>query len=223
MNYRKDLHKGKIQRGNFQATIQFLIDWKHLLQGKRILEIGCGAGHLTDYLLKNGFDAFGIDISKDLINYAQTTYLHKKYILMDAQQIALPDNSFDIVLSFDVLEHLPRAEKHIDEVKRILKRDSYYIFQTPNKLFNIPFEIIKNKSFTKHRQYHCSLKTYWSLKKLFRSDFTVQIIKCDMNTDFLKNKLTKTFGTAGLIMSQIPFERFPAFLQTNFFGLAQLK
>ena len=73
---------------------------------------------------------------------------------------------FDIVLSFDVLEHIPDVDAHLSEARRVLKSNGFYLFQTPNKLTNVPFEIIKNRSLTKHKEHHCSLQTFWSLKRL---------------------------------------------------------
>ena len=78
----------------------------------------------------------------------------------------LKDLFSDIVLSFYVLEHIPDADAHLSEVRRVLKLGGFYLFQTPNKLTNVPFEIIKNGSLTKHKEHHCSLQTFGSLKRL---------------------------------------------------------
>ena len=58
------------------------------------------------------------------------------------------DQSFDTVLSFDVFEHIPDSDKHLREVRRVLKNGGQYLLQTPNKWTNIPFELLRE-----HRKY----------------------------------------------------------------------
>ena len=45
-----------------------------------------------------------------------------------------PDNSFDIIISVENLEHLPNIDQHLFEVKRVLKPNGIYLIKTPNKL-----------------------------------------------------------------------------------------
>ena len=72
----------------------------------------------------------------------------------------LKDLFFDIVLSFDVLEHIPDVDAYLLDVRGVLKSGGFRLFQTPNKLTNVLFEIRKNGSFTRYKTYHCSLQTF---------------------------------------------------------------
>jgi SAM-dependent methyltransferase len=60
------------------------------------------------------------------------------YVKTDAQEIALPDNSFDFVISTENLEHLPRPEDNIAEIRRLLRPDGLVIVATPNEEASSP-------------------------------------------------------------------------------------
>ena len=142
---------------------------------------------------------------------------------MDAQHLSFPDDYFNSVLSFDVLEHLPDVDTHLKEVGRVLKKGGYYLMQTPNKLVNIPFSVIKDRSFTAYRNYHCSLKTFWSLRRLFVCHgFEFRLLKLDIRTPFVAAKLEKYFGRIGRLLYSVPIHKLPSFMQTNFYVVAQL-
>jgi len=60
---------------------------------------------------------------------------------------------------FDVIEHIPNIEDFLKgQVYRVLKEKGIFVFQTPNKIINIPWEIINQRSLTKWKKYHCSLQ-----------------------------------------------------------------
>ena len=141
-DYEKDLKKGKIDRSNFDANIHFLERTGLFNKSSRILEIGCGAGRLTNYLTQKGFNVIGFDTSITLIKEGNKLYSDVKKFLASGESIPFRDSTFDIILSFDVLEHISDVGGHLSEVKRTLKTGGSYLFQTPNKLTNIPFEII---------------------------------------------------------------------------------
>ena len=211
-----------IDRGNFHNNISFLVQTGLLTKSKRILEIGSGMGHLLQYLSFKGYKIIGTEINDSYINYARKQY-NLKIQKMDGDKINFPDNYFDIVLSFDVLEHIPDPGKHLDEVNRVLKPDGYYLFQTPNKLTNIPFEIIKEKSLTRYKSYHCSLQTIWSLKELLkRRRFKTTIIFMPVVNKYFIDKIKKYLGSTGILLIKLfnP-DRFPSFLKTNFYVIAR--
>lgn len=142
--YKADIKNGKIDRSNFNANVQFL-EGTGLFNGNiKILEIGCGAGRLTNYLTQKRFNAIGIDISSTLITEGRIHYPDAIIFIASGGDMPIKDFTFDIVLSFDVLEHIPDVDTHINEVRRILKPGGFYLLQTPNKLTNVPFEIIHN-------------------------------------------------------------------------------
>lgn len=219
-DYTADIKKGKIDRSNFDANIQFLDKTMLLKKDIMILEIGCGAGRLTNHLTNKGFNVVGFDISRTLIKEGNRRYSDAKtFIASGETNMPFKDSFFDIVLSFDVLEHIPKTDKHLLEIKRILKPDGYYLLQTPNKFTNILFEVIKNRSFTEHRKYHCSLHSYWQLKKRFQNNgFNIIFCNVPVVNDFIESKIVEQFGFIGEVALKIlNFDHLPYFLKTNFY------
>lgn len=103
---------------------------------KGVLEIGCGHGELVIGLSKIGFNCVGLDISAIRINQLQeieNRRLHFK--LSEGSNLPFEDNSFDVVISMQLLEHLHPDDvlEHLIEVKRVLKPRGKYLLETPNK------------------------------------------------------------------------------------------
>jgi ubiquinone/menaquinone biosynthesis C-methylase UbiE/uncharacterized protein YbaR (Trm112 family) len=96
------------------------------LRGKRVLEIGSGAGAHSAFIAYKGADMFSIDITTervvatskklDLIGSGENIALQA-----DAEYLPFPDDHFDIVYSNGVLHHTPRTEQAVSEVYRVLK------------------------------------------------------------------------------------------------------
>jgi len=214
----------KINYGNFESNLLFLKKTGMLSKNAKILEIGSGKGNMLRYLKNEGCQVTGIDANKEYIDFGKKE-LGVEITMMSGDQLEFNDNSFDIVMSFDVLEHIPNSDKHLEEVRRVLKPGGYYLLQTPNKWLNIPFEIVHQKSLTKYKTYHCSLHNFWEIKKRFRKhNFETSFVDIPVVNDFFKQKIKKFFGHAGLLLIRIinP-DKLPTFLKTNFYIVAKLK
>jgi len=108
---------------------------------KIVLDLACGVGYGSYYLLKNGAKSvIGVDISRDAITYAKSHYIHPKieFIVGDATKLPFSDNSFDVIVSFETIEHVKGYEKYLLECKRILKRRGIFICSSPNKRLSSP-------------------------------------------------------------------------------------
>jgi len=108
-----------------------LFDQVNMDNVKRVLEVGCGNGVLSSYLAeKYGWNVTGIDIDPEQIKIAKMDYEEKDnlmFIEADATELPHGNNEFDLVLSFDVLHHVPNWGKAVEEINRILKPESLYI------------------------------------------------------------------------------------------------
>jgi len=100
----------------------------------KVLEIGCGFGHVTAMvkIARSDLKVIGLDIKK-----FSTWDKYKKFgcnfVIGDAQNLKFKDEKFDAVISFGVMEHIDH-DAFLSEVKRVLKRGSYnFIFDLPNK------------------------------------------------------------------------------------------
>ena len=191
-----------------------------LKPGDRILEIGCGIGSIVFELSKQAYDITGTDISQEAIAYGLKKYRDIKLEVQPAELLSYEDHSFDIVLSFDLFEHIAQIDRHIAEVFRLLKADGYYLFQTPNKYSNAIFETLSKKSL-KWRRAHPSLHTPRQLRRrLTRHGFEVQFVKMDPINEFTLRKLQR-LGSIGNIFKHINFRRLPLGLQTNLYVIAR--
>jgi len=183
-----------LERGNFEANKKFLkeldIDWRNL----RVLDIGCGNGSMTNFLTSLGAKVIGIDINKKYLKTAKKRFPSLEFKNMSGDELLFDDEYFDIVVSFDLLEHIPDVEKHILEVLRVLKDKGKYLLQTPNKYPSMLFSIYRDKSFSKWKSYHPSLQTKKSIRHLFK-DFRVEFCNVDYFTDWYRNKLPKSINS----------------------------
>ncbi|MCB8921206.1 MAG: class I SAM-dependent methyltransferase [Ardenticatenaceae bacterium] len=114
--------------------------------GMRVLDVGCGRGEILRHCMALGIEAYGIDyaqaaavMSRDVINTARADEempsVTAGVCLSDAKFLPFPNNYFDRVLMFDVVEHLYPWELHeaMLDVRRVLKRNGRFIIHTaPN-------------------------------------------------------------------------------------------
>ena len=107
---------------NFKDMLRALFI-KLNINPKTCLDVGCGLGRLVWWLRFFGIDAYGLDFSETVKSIAQPNV--KKYIKFgDATNIPYPDKSFDLVVSFDLLQHIDRSllHKSIKETIRVSKK-----------------------------------------------------------------------------------------------------
>jgi len=84
----------------------YIDDFIERLDGEKVLDIGCGAGQITDYLRQRGVDAIGIDFSEGLLKIAKENFPNSKFILADICLYEQKDK-VDGIITKDMLFHLP--------------------------------------------------------------------------------------------------------------------
>ena len=101
---------------------------------KKILDCACGAGY-GSFILSLQNEVTGIDLSEEAINYAKKRYVNNGlgFVLGTAEKLPFKNKSFDVIVSFETIEHLKNPGKFILEVKRVLKDNGTLIVSTPNK------------------------------------------------------------------------------------------
>jgi SAM-dependent methyltransferase len=107
-------------------------------QGRRVLDLGCGAGYGTASLAPVAERVVGVDVSDEAIAIAQREFggSGAEYQRVDdPSRVQLPfaDASFDTVLSFQVIEHLDRPEAYLDEAARLLTPGGSLLLATPDR------------------------------------------------------------------------------------------
>jgi len=108
-----------------------------LARGKRVLDAGCGAGYGSAELMKVALSVAGVDSSAEAIGFARENYRLPGLDFQEGSCTALPyaDASFDLVVAFEVIEHLPEWREFLAEVRRVLAPTGQFIVSTPNKLY----------------------------------------------------------------------------------------
>jgi len=141
-------------------------------KGKNVLDAGCGSGYGTYYLAKYGQakNVHAIDIAEDAIKYAKKQYQtqncdFKKDDILKLETVL--DNSIDLAVNFEVIEHIEEQDKFLKQIKRVLTKSGIFIVSTPNKytykeenefhkkeLFPNEFEELLKKNFKNVTTYH---------------------------------------------------------------------
>jgi ubiquinone/menaquinone biosynthesis C-methylase UbiE len=99
--------------------------------GKKVLEVGCGAGLDAAEFARNGALVTAVDFTETAVKETLATFSEAKVtgsvIRMDARKMTFDTGSFDLVYSFGVLHHIPDYKTAIGEVSRVLKEGGDFI------------------------------------------------------------------------------------------------
>ena len=125
-----------------------LIDWSkditRLVEGKRVLDIGCGYGFLVNALSDKGFQARGIDISKDAIDVGKDIFTGINLSIDNAYRLPFEDNSFDTVIFHESMHHLD-YEKAIREADRVCSGPLVVFDPNPNFMVKMCRKLVKHQ------------------------------------------------------------------------------
>jgi len=124
----------------FTGVVEWLLDNLHNYRAYQIeqhqkpgkvLDIGCGRGLLLNKLRQRGWDPTGTELSEGAAAYARDE-LKLPIIVKPLEEIGFPDNEFDLVILWHVLEHVHSPRDIIREVARILKPGGTLLVAVPN-------------------------------------------------------------------------------------------
>jgi 2-polyprenyl-6-hydroxyphenyl methylase/3-demethylubiquinone-9 3-methyltransferase len=122
---------------------------QHTINSEQInaLEVGCGGGILSEEIAKMGFITTGIDPSEQSLNsaikHAIDNNLKINYKKGTGENLPFQNDSFDVVLCCDVLEHVYDLPKVISEISRVLKNGGIFIYDTFNRTYISKISSIK--------------------------------------------------------------------------------
>jgi SAM-dependent methyltransferase len=108
-----------------------------LARGKRVLDAGCGAGYGSAELAHAAQTVVGVDVAAEAVDFAREHYRLPNLRFEQASCAALPhrDSIFDLVVAFEVIEHLENWRDFLREARRVLAPNGQFIVSTPNKLY----------------------------------------------------------------------------------------
>ena len=109
------------------------------LQGKRVLDVGCGGGILADSMARQGAEVVGIDLATKALKVAQLHALEAgtqgvSYREISAEALAVEQpGSFDVVTCMEMLEHVPDPSSIVKACAELVKPGGYVFFSTINR------------------------------------------------------------------------------------------
>lgn len=135
--------------------------------GAKVLEVGCGAGHLAKALHAQGVDIVGIDANPQAADVAASDLVRQ----MRAEQLEFDDDSFDFIVSVHAIEHIPELEAALGEMARVLRPGGTAVFIYPAEpiqgLYAIPTSVILHGTPFKAREVHCQKLWPSKLRRMF--------------------------------------------------------
>jgi len=133
-----------------------------IVTGKVVLDIASGSGYGTQLLGETAQYVYGVDVNERSVTYAQANYARDnvEYKVGDGEKIPLPDNSVDVVITLETIEHIEDYKKFLDEVDRVLRPDGLAIVSTPNDL-----------EFAEGNHFHLHEFQYQELKDLLKEHY----------------------------------------------------
>ena len=108
-----------------------------LAHGKRVLDAGCGAGYGSAELASQADSVTGADVAAEAVDFARAHYGLPNLAFEQAscERLPHPDACFDLVVAFEVIEHLEGWREFLLEARRVLAPGGQLIVSTPNKLY----------------------------------------------------------------------------------------
>lgn len=163
---------------------------KYIEPGTVILDIACGTGFGTDILASysNG-KVVGGDISAESIEECRRQW-HKpnmEFRIVDGTCLEFSDNFFDVIVSFETIEHTTNYKKMLAEFSRVLKPGGCLILSTPNAAITSPGGVIGNP-------YHTQEFRYEELKDLLAGYFASPQIYGQRYSRYDSSSILRKFG-----------------------------
>ena len=163
----------------------------YLIANKRVLDIACGEGYGSNLMAGKASEVTGVDISASTIAKAQEKYKKSnlKFKEGSASEIPADDAYFDVVVSFETIEHHDKHDEMMSEIKRVLKSGGLVIISSPDKHY-----------YTEKRDFH----NQFHVKELYAQEFKTLIGKNFANSNFYNQRAT----FVSLLVPEMPINPF---------------
>ena len=105
--------------------------------GKSVLDAACGTGYGAALLAETAQSVVGVDIARDAVAYARRHFGSPKirYAQADCLALPFPAARFDLIVAFEIIEHLENPAAFLAELRRVLSPAGLLILSTPNRLY----------------------------------------------------------------------------------------
>jgi len=162
----KTRNKKNMERPWYGPALKLIRDFP---RGTKVLDIGCGLGEFSHILTKKGFAVQCADGSKTYVRRMKKKGFHAKCFDFN-EKFPYQKNSFDLVVSLEVIEHVEKAEQFLSEIHRILKPGGHLLLSTPNvAYFGLRLRAMLGVP-PPDEGYHFRFFTFKSLKKILMKE-----------------------------------------------------
>lgn len=175
-NYRKHKSNSAIQRYLLGRFTQALVEETRELNPTSILDVGCGEGFTLERLRQEGIGERleGVDYLDRAIELGQKE--HPELTLKQGSifDLKYKNNSFDLVICSEVLEHIENPEKGLKELARVTKK--YALLSVPNEPLFMGGNLLRGKNLSRFGNdiEHINHWTFWQFRKFVEREFTVK-------------------------------------------------
>lgn len=126
-NYTRARHVSPLTIQKYHVLLK---EFSNYNQGNRILDVGCGSGFFVEEAQGKGWESTGTEFGADAVEFCRAKSLN--VLEGSVESIGFPDNHFDVITSFEVIEHLSYPLPHMTELHRILRPGGLLYMTTPN-------------------------------------------------------------------------------------------
>lgn len=139
---------------------------RSIVQNKMVLDIACGEGYGSHLLSANAQNVIGVDISEQTIKHAKEKYVNSNLSFKQgsASEMPIEDNSIDVVVSFETIEHHNLHDEMMSEIRRVLKPNGTLIMSSPDK-------VNYNKTLPEPNKFHVKELNFSEFKSLINKNF----------------------------------------------------
>jgi len=154
----KKVHPFRYGRSLILEDLKKVLD--QLAPGSKVLDIGSGTGHMTEWIASMGFEVTGMEPSKEMIGYARGNFPAITFVEGISSAIPFEPQSFDLVVAFEVFRYLDETENKetFTDVYRVLKPGGQFFFTQVNRsatdLYFLFYYIKKLAYKVKDKVYH---------------------------------------------------------------------
>lgn len=138
-----------------------------IVSGKTVLDVACGEGYGSSLMSDVALSVVGVDISVDAVQHATNEYAHRRNLEFcqgSAAALKFADASFDVVVSFETIEHLSEQAEMLAEIRRVLRDDGMLVISSPNRP-------VYSEESGEHNEFHVKELDFYEFNALLKAQF----------------------------------------------------
>lgn len=138
-----------------------------VIRGKAVLDVACGEGYGSFLMADVALSVVGVDLCEEAVRHAASCYIKPNLTFQrgSATDLKFSDASFDVVVSFETIEHLAEQQEMLAEIRRVLRPAGVAIISSPNRP-------VYSEESGEHNEFHVRELDFREFDALLRSQFS---------------------------------------------------